>query len=372
MKKSFLALSIITAFTISYADYLIKTPLEANNGGSLPSNSIVFKNLAKWNPHEQIVSEWVDVNGIYDCLNWVPNENTVYVGEALEQTTDDCKQLQERTVQNQEISSTGEVRALGSSFTETQNYVVSGIRDTIGTSIGWVAFADAKSLPKGWDVLRWSSKSLTNIPKGQYPLISANMIELNNNQLDNVDGLINLTSVSFLLINDNNINNIEGLSSLKSGHTLFISNNQLTNVDGLSGLTSLDSLYMNNNQITNVGGLSGLTSLNTLSIDNNQLTNVDGLNVLTSVNRLYLGSNHLANISGLSNLTSVNILDLADNKLMNISGLSNMRVGSSINIDKSSASYTYAKLAATTIFCTENNASKFQGSAQKTDVCESP
>lgn len=90
---------------------------------------------------------------------------------------------------------------------------------------------------------------------------------------------------------------------------------------------------------------------------------------ITSVGTLYLDNNQLTNVDGLSNLTSVGNLSLMENQLTNINGLSNVKVNQQISIDRT---YAGPKLAASTIFCLENEPAIFASLyAQKSQLCES-
>jgi len=137
-------------------------------------------------------------------------------------------------------------------------------------------------------------------------------------------------------------------------NAILLDGSQLTHVDGLTNLTYMGShLYLNGNQLTNVDGLSQLTFVNNdLNLMFNQLTNVDGLISLTHVgSNLLLSGNLLTTVSGLANIASV---------------------GGIIKID---AAYAGAKLAASTPFCSNMVASKFNGTtnptayAVKSQVC---
>jgi hypothetical protein len=113
-----------------------------------------------------------------------------------------------------------------------------------------------------------------------------------------------------------------------------------------------------------------MTNTGTIVLNDNQLTSVGGLSNLKGLINLFLNDNQLTNVDGLSNLTSVSSLYLNGNPLTNVDGLANVKVSTKIMVD---ATYSGLKLAANTIFCTDNLSSVFvSGYAQKSQLCESP
>lgn len=136
MKKiiPFLTLIIISN---SNAEYSFKKFIEEDKGGFLPKNSIKINNqLETWQSIEPLYSEWNFSGEPYDCISWYPENNTVFSGENFTQTSNDCKQLEERTVQNREQNNkTLQIRNTGDSFIE--NRVANNItnsRNAIGTA----------------------------------------------------------------------------------------------------------------------------------------------------------------------------------------------------------------------------------------------
>ena len=182
---------------------------------------------------------------------------------------------------------------------------------------------------------------------------------LAHNQLENVDGLINLISVDEVIdLSNNKLTSIEGLKNLRyigyTNRTLveFFERYPLYSHESIYDyilLSRLDngSLYLNNNLLTNVNGLNLSYILGSLNLSYNKLVNVDGLSHLYKVGRemfsekfrivlasffgelygasLYLNNNSLQNVEGLRSLHTVrNNIYLNDNNLTNLNGLQNL------------------------------------------------
>ena len=181
-----------------------------------------------------------------------------------------------------------------------------------------------------------------------------------NNTLTNLDGLANLTSLAdALIIADNaSLTELDGLSGLTSiGKDIFISGNgSLQNIDGLSGLSTvsgflsisdnaalndldgLDNLnavveffnIANNDALSDLDDLSSLTTVggDLFIVNNDALQDIDGLSSLTSLGTelSISGNSVLVDVNGLSGLTNVSgFINLADNAaLTNVNGLSNL------------------------------------------------
>lgn len=136
-----------------------------------------------------------------------------------------------------------------------------------------------------------------------------------NSQLENLDGLHNLTEIGYRLIIMNNdaLLNCDGLQNLNTiGDGLYIYGNyEMQNLNGLTGLSHIGkNVHIQENSITNLNALSGLTSVGgELLIEKNyMLLNLNGFaNLITIDGDLTINNNaSLLNVNGLSNLTTIN------------------------------------------------------------------
>lgn len=115
-------ISILLAFTTANAEYNVTYMLD--------KKSIIF---SSWNASESIKGSWNNIDNPYGCSNWTPLETSMTIGEKFIQSASDCKQNQERTIQNQEKDAiTGVVRNVGPSYKEYQIITVSSSRNAIG------------------------------------------------------------------------------------------------------------------------------------------------------------------------------------------------------------------------------------------------
>lgn len=89
---------------------------------------------AVWQPYDSLVGEWANVGGVYGCTNWSPDPATVDAGTLFTQTATDCKQAQERVIQDRERDAvSGAIRNTGESTTESQVVTASSSREATGT-----------------------------------------------------------------------------------------------------------------------------------------------------------------------------------------------------------------------------------------------
>lgn len=205
MRKTLLALSILGAIGFTSANYTIQVPLEQAKGGSLPSGSIIFTNQPTALPEPS------------DCVN-NPSENPV----------------------------------------ECQNRLTA-----------WEEFAEVKGLTKNWTNLIWSVKGLTEIPSNPFPLKIVQTINLGNNNLINASGLSNVTHIGNLYFQNNQIENVDFFINLTSINGIAsLNNNKLTNVDGFINLTSVgNNLYLSDNPLTSIDGLRNIQVGGRIEID---------------------------------------------------------------------------------------------------------
>lgn len=140
MKKIILNLTLISICSATQADYIIKIPLENDNGGHLPNNSINITPRTPslpnetWIPYDTEYTAWVNQDEPYNCTNWTPNESSVITGEFFTQTATDCKQNQTRLVQEREQETTTMIiRNKGISTIDSNIILVESSRQATGS-----------------------------------------------------------------------------------------------------------------------------------------------------------------------------------------------------------------------------------------------
>lgn len=99
-------------------------------------------NFYNWKVTDSIFGEWENTGSVYDCSNWSPAVEEITVGQSFTQTSNDCKQNQNRTVQDREIDEvTGSVRNKGNVYTESQFVSANNSREAIGTLESWISIS---------------------------------------------------------------------------------------------------------------------------------------------------------------------------------------------------------------------------------------
>lgn len=159
---------------------------------------------------------------------------------------------------------------------------------------------------------------------------------LQNDQLESVDGLDNLTTLlgSFIVQSNPLLVNFEGLNSLLTASDLnIVDNESLSSLEGLNNLMETTGSATSISQNPSLIDLSGLESLQHISgilrIDlNENLVSLDGLESLQSITEhLEIKSNpSLVSIGSLTNLTEVPVLlQITSNpELVSLEGLNNL------------------------------------------------
>lgn len=128
IKKIKLITLVLSFFSVSQAEYIIKIDLDKN---------VVFKS---WSSIDPTKTEWTDTGNIYQCSNWTPLASTITVGQNFLQTSTECKQDQSRTIQEREQDSgTNDIRDVGVPYTEQRTITVSDSQQSIGSLETWVA-----------------------------------------------------------------------------------------------------------------------------------------------------------------------------------------------------------------------------------------
>ncbi len=251
MSKLLLSALAISISTMSFADYMIKMPLETFNGGNLPNGSISF--ITAEAPVEPEILDCTGAGLSTECDNRLDAWSTFADANALPK----------------------DWNALRWEFKN-------------------LATVPSEAYPIATNAIIWLNwNKLTNV-NGLNKLTSAVDLFLENNLLTDIYGLSNLQTVSGSFnLNNNKLTALTGLNNLNSAGGMNLSANLLTNVDGLSGLTRVDAvLQINNNKLTNLNGLANLTYAQSLYANGNLLTNIDGLSNLTVASRIRIDTSY--------------------------------------------------------------------------------
>ncbi len=134
-------------------------------------------------------------------------------------------------------------------------------------------------------------------------------------EIENLDGIQNLTGLEELNLWDNAITDISQLAGLSSLNRLVLGANSVADVSALAGLTNLTFLQIRENEIGDIGALSGLTQLTNLDISYNDISDISALSGLTRLTTLRVYFNPLTDIGamrGMTELTELYVHDLPD------------------------------------------------------------
>ena len=205
----------------------------------------------------------------------------------------------------------------------------------------------------------FSNNRLSNV-NGLNGVVTLNSLDLSGNILSNLSGLSALSGVSGLLnLSDNQLTSLGGLVSISSLGSLNASQNMLTDISTLSLIATIDTLNLSRNNLIGTQGLhnimsatqidlshnslrelnlNSLRNVGALTLTDNQLTDLTGLSGLLSATHLFLGNNRLTSLDGLENIISLTQLDIAGNpNLTDVRGIKNIaNVSGYINISSGS------------------------------------
>jgi hypothetical protein len=128
MKKLAIAL-VISSFSMSFATYQVVYPNQLVNFKSTgnqtspetPEVPEIPEVPETFTPTDPLISEWTSINDPYDCGTYMPDTSSYAYGVVFNQTSENCKIDQERTIQNRQISSiTNQVSNIGEPTVENQ------------------------------------------------------------------------------------------------------------------------------------------------------------------------------------------------------------------------------------------------------------
>ncbi|OUM58831.1 hypothetical protein PIROE2DRAFT_15823, partial [Piromyces sp. E2] len=159
------------------------------------------------------------------------------------------------------------------------------------------------------------------------------ILNMDNNNINSVEGLRKLSNLKFLSLNNNKIERLVSsnymsnnlpivfpkLEELHLGGNLiqripdismvkfpclkllFLNNNKINKIERFNAMPTLIELILNKNHIKTIDddGFDGLYNLKELQIKENCLKSIVNLNALTSLRRLYLTSNRIQDLNEL-------------------------------------------------------------------------
>ena len=181
-------------------------------------------------------------------------------------------------------------------------------------------------------VLRLNNVGMTNIniinnvtakKHEEYQETTLEELDLSANNLQNVNGVGQITSLRVLTVNNNNnISELPDLSALVNLERLNAYANKITRMPIISDSNLLNFVLLSNNKLENISELKKVTSLIQLDISNNLLDDEDisELNGIKINQVLKIAGNAITNVLPIrDNLSRVSELDISNNKISDMS-----------------------------------------------------
>lgn len=148
-------------------------------------------------------------------------------------------------------------------------------------------------------------------------LQEVNCLRIDNNYLENLDGIQGLQNLEILDASLNNITHasLTQLPALKEAHLSF---NSIRRIDGFGDLPSLERVNLQNNRIESIGRWENLPALQALDLAWNTLRDINGLMDLPSLRWLNVSNNLLSGLPDLLSLKSLQVLLAYGNRITSL------------------------------------------------------
>lgn len=158
-------------------------------------------------------------------------------------------------------------------------------------------------------------------PVTKYRMSQVKEINLEDSRVKNLDGLQYCVNLEYLFLENNEIEDISPISNLTKLKVLNLNENNIKDISFIKNLTNLTKLYLKQNQITSVSNLKNLSKLNTLILERNKISNISYLSELKNLTYLNVGSNNISDISVVENFSKLKHFRGSQNKITDISPL---------------------------------------------------
>ncbi|ORX41716.1 L domain-like protein [Piromyces finnis] len=170
------------------------------------------------------------------------------------------------------------------------------------------------------------------------------ILNMDNNNINSLEGLRKLTSLKFLSLNNNKIEKLVSSNYMSKNlpivfpkieelhlggnliqripdismvkfpclKLLFLNNNKINKIERFNTMPTLIELIVNKNHIKTIDddGFDGLYNLKELQIKDNCLKSIANLNSLSSLRRLYLTGNRIQDLNELGKLSLPNLFEI--------------------------------------------------------------
>ncbi|KAG6577882.1 Leucine-rich repeat-containing protein 48 [Phytophthora cinnamomi] len=143
----------------------------------------------------------------------------------------------------------------------------------------------------------------------------ADLDPANNSAINEADQSVDFIKLQTLSLSFQNVFKMENLETLRHLVKLQLDNNVLQEIDGIGHLVHLEWLDLSFNNISAIKGLENLVKLTDLSLYNNCISKLENLDTLKELQVLSIGNNMLPSTEGLLYLKCLEKL-----RVLNLSG----------------------------------------------------
>ncbi|MBN2236012.1 MAG: leucine-rich repeat domain-containing protein, partial [Bacteroidales bacterium] len=136
-------------------------------------------------------------------------------------------------------------------------------------------------------VLNISNTAISSL-KDISNLVNLKILDISNTQVEDLSSCSEMTLLEDLKMRNTMVMDLEPLQTLTSLNYLDLSDNeQIQSLDALKNLSKLKVLYCNNTAINNLEPLSKLENLETLYCENAEITSLEGLQNIKALRKIY-------------------------------------------------------------------------------------
>jgi len=146
--------------------------------------------------------------------------------------------------------------------------------------------------------------------------------ELDNNQIQEIEGLEHLTNLKRLTIDRNQIKMIKALENLTNLQELCLRENSIRKIENLESLSNLKGLFLDSNLITQIDGLKNLPNLKFVSLIANHIgPTLNGHDFPNSLVDLDLWENNIEFVENMEHLENLRHLNFSENPVRDVVGI---------------------------------------------------
>ncbi len=163
--------------------------------------------------------------------------------------------------------------------------------------------------------IQTASNSKSNLLEPLKVISNLEILYLDNNYLNKLDGISYFPNLKTLSLNSNAIDSLEKLPMLNALNEFYLSNNPIFDLSGLKNVPNIQTLDISNIKINNLNTFPALKKLSYLNLSGNTITDFSELTKCESLDNLSIGATFKGKIDSFPALSRLTILDLHQNLL---------------------------------------------------------